>query len=116
MKTTAEKVGDNILNERTVDKISDTEDWYRTSTLVNNFNFLSKQRTTTVEMLLWNKKSDVTSTSTSIAIQNFSDIEGKEEIARAHAKLVELKGKPPALEDVLKDIGKKTLKIPGAAT
>ena len=42
-----------------------------------------------------------------IQIQNFRDIENDAEIAEMHAKLVELKGAPPALEDILPRLGKK---------
>lgn len=46
----------------------------------------------------------------SMTVQNFRDIEGTEEIAEMHAKLVSLNGKPPKLEDVLPGQLNKKLK------
>jgi hypothetical protein len=71
------------------------------------FNFKAAQVTTLARE--WISVSGVTS-STQMIIQNFSDIESKEEIREMHAKLVALGGKPPSLEDILPGMdGKKLL-------
>lgn len=49
----------------------------------------------------------------SMTVQNFRDIEGTEEIAEMHAKLVSLNGRPPKLEDVLPGQMNKKAKLGG---
>lgn len=97
----AQKLDNNRLYESTTLILKDDENWYRESCIRHEFNFLSQQRTTNVEMVLWNKKSNQLSTSVSTTIQNFRDVEGEGEIARAHAQLVRLGGHPPPLDNVL---------------
>lgn len=106
---TPQKLDDNRLYESTTLILKDDENWYRESCIRNEFNFLSQQRTTNVEFVLWNKKSNQLSTSVSTTVQNFRDIEGDGEIARAHAQLLCLGGHPPPLEDVLERISKTKL-------
>ncbi len=102
-------MNDHTLQERDFTVIRDDADWYRESSISREFNFLSRQRTTTTEFLLWNKKQSSTSTSVAVTIDNFRDIEGQEEIARAHRQLVLLGGKPPALDEVLDRLPKARL-------
>ncbi|MDI1228171.1 MAG: hypothetical protein PSY14_10855 [bacterium] len=52
----------------------------------------------------------VPAVTSSMTVQNFRDIEGTEEIAEMHAKLVSLNGRPPKLEDVLPGQLNKKLK------
>ncbi|HYD19060.1 MAG TPA: hypothetical protein VEF76_11325 [Patescibacteria group bacterium] len=46
----------------------------------------------------------------SMTVQNFRDLEGSDEIAEMHAKLVDLGGKPPALNEILPQKMDKKLK------
>ena len=110
------KIDDNTLSERIVNLLESSASWYRESNITRTFNFLARSLTIATESVLWNKTNNTPpGMATAVTVQNFADIEGKEEISRAHAKLVELKGKPPALEDVMKDLGKKTIKLPVTA-
>ena len=95
------KLDDNRLYESTTAILKSDADWYRESCIRTEFNFLSRQRTTNVEFVLWNKKSGQLATSVSTTIQNFRDIEGEADIARAHAALRSLGGRPPPLDEVL---------------
>lgn len=77
------------------------EHWFRENCIRREFNFLARQRTTIVEFVLWDKATKQSSIAVSTTTDNFSDIEGKAEIERAHAALVKLGGKPPPLDEVL---------------
>jgi hypothetical protein len=107
-----QKLNEYTFHESTSVVAKNDEDWYRENCISREFNFLSRQRTTTVEFVIWNKKTKETSTSVAVTVDNFRDIEGREEIARAHAALVRLGGKPPPLDDVLGTITKKSLPSP----
>ena len=107
-----QKLNDYTLYEKTSVISKNDEDWFRENNICQEFNFLARQRRTTVEFILWNKKSKETSVSVSTTISNFRDIEGEDEIRRAHTALVRLGGRPPSLEDVL---GRKTIRLSPAA-
>lgn len=84
-----------------------TEDFtnaHHSRSITQLFNFKAAQVTTLARE--WISVSGVTS-STQMNIQNFSDIESKEEIREMHAKLVELGGTPPALDDILPGMDRK---------
>jgi hypothetical protein len=110
MGTTQQKIDANTLCEITSIVTKNDDSWYREQRLCREFNFLARQRTTSVEFTLWNKVSKVQSTGAALTVENFRDIEGQEEIARAHAALVKLGGNPPALEEVLASAVKPGLK------
>ena len=69
------------------------------------FNFLSRQVTTTQrDWLVEGRGTQAAGTSALAAqtfIESFDDLPSDAEIKYMHAKLVELGGKPPALEDVM---------------
>lgn len=83
------------------------------SQVTRTFNFLAAQLTTTTRDITYEARgSEAGGTSavhTQTFIQNFEDMQSDREIAYMHKKLVELDGKPPALEEVLgNNLGKKT--------
>jgi hypothetical protein len=81
--------------------VLNTDDWFRETSLCQTFNFISRQRTTTSETILFDRKAKQSSVGVSTVIVNFHDIEGQDEIARAHAELRRLGGHPPPLDEVL---------------
>jgi len=78
----------------------------QTSSLTKTFNFQSAQVTTIVRDSLFeshgSESGGSAAISTQMIIQNFSDIDSKEEIKLMHEKLVELGGHPPELSGTLK--------------
>jgi hypothetical protein len=77
------------------------------------FNFRSRQVTTIYERgglqsfnlprgSYNNETGYAAAVTSSMQVQNFRDIEGQEEIAFMHEKLVKLGGRPPALDDLSK--------------
>lgn len=96
-----QKLNDYTLYESKSIVSKNDDDWFRENSICHEFNFLARQRTTTVEFVLWDKKNKQSSVGVSTTIHNFRDIEGDAEIVRAHAALVKLGGRPPALDDVL---------------
>ena len=77
----------------------------RTLSLTRTFNFMSAQVTTVIRDSLFeshgSESGGSAAISTQIIIQNFSDIDSKEEIKLMHQKLIEMDGKPPALPGTL---------------
>ena len=76
------------------------------------FNFLARQVTTVHRDWLSEGRGSSAGGSAAIAThvmtESFDDLPSAEELKVMHAKLVELQGKPPALEDVLPNtLGKK---------
>jgi hypothetical protein len=96
-----QKLNDHTLYESDSIVSKNDADWFRESCICREFNFLSRQRTTMVEFVLWNKGTKQHSLAVATTVDNFRDIEGEGEIARAHAALVKLGGKPPPLDEVL---------------
>jgi hypothetical protein len=96
-----QKLNDHTYYESQSIVAKNDSDWFRESCICREFNFLSRQRTTTVEFVLWNKGTKQHSLAVSTTIDNFRDIEGEDEIARAHKALLDLGGKPPALDEIL---------------
>ncbi len=107
------KINDHSIAQRTNQRVWDDANWTRDSTLCREFNFQSRQVTVTNEAMVWKKAGNEPAVGTSTFVQNFSDIEGRGEIERAHAKLIELGGAPPALEDIF-GAGKKPARLPTA--
>ena len=89
----------------------------KVSNLTRTFNFMAAQVTTVIHDSLFESHGEHSggsaAVSTQMIIQNFSDIDSKEEIKLMHAKLVELGGHPPELSF---DLGKRPLSLtrPGA--
>lgn len=77
------------------------DNWFRENTIAHEFNFLARQRTTTTEFVLFDKKNHQSSVGVAVSTQNFRDIEGEAEIERAHGALIALGGTPPPLDEVL---------------
>lgn len=75
------------------------------------FNFMAAQITTVTRDMTYESRGGDAGGSSSVAtqtsIQNFSDVQSGLEIRAMHQKLIELKGKPPALDDILRGMGKK---------
>ncbi|MDE1152970.1 MAG: hypothetical protein PW788_10575 [Micavibrio sp.] len=76
------------------------------------FNFLAREVTTVTRDWVsegrGSSAAGTSSVSSSSHIQSFDDLPSDLEIRHMHAKLLELGGKPPALEDILPNtIGKK---------
>ena len=82
------------------------------SIITRTFNFLAQQVTTHVrDTALGNTGGYNTGgaggVATAITQQHFEDFRSDAEIVYMHGKLCELGGKPPAIEDVTRGIGKK---------
>lgn len=75
------------------------------------FNFKSAQVTTVYRE--WIADSAGNAVTSQMNVQNFSDIESPAEIRDMHAKLVELGGRPPALDDILPSSGKARVSAAG---
>ena len=84
----------------------------RHSGYTRSFNFLSRQLTTTHRDWLVEGRGSNAGGSSAIAaqtfIESFDDLPSDAEIKLMHAKLVELGGRPPALEEVLPNGMNKT--------
>ncbi len=77
------------------------------------FNFAAGQLTTDRTSLIFQSRNNSagghSGVSKQVVIQNFTDIPCKIELELMHAKLVELGGKPPPLDDVLNGRNKRPL-------
>lgn len=107
-----QKLNNHTLYESDSIVSKNDAEWFRESCICREFNFLSRQRTTTVEFVLWSKATKQHSLAVSTTIDNFRDIEGEAEIARAHAALTALGGKPPPLDEIL---DRKSVRLTPAA-
>lgn len=111
------------LNDYTLkatESLSENDEEWGAPRLSRIFNFKSQQVTTLYERggikeyriprggSSYSTETGYTAAVTgSFQIQNFSDIEGDEEIVTMHRILVEKGGKPPSLENALPRLGKK---------
>jgi hypothetical protein len=77
------------------------------------FNFRARQVTTTTAMASHNYDAAKNVFTGSTVIQNFRDIESHDDIAAAHAELVRLGGKPPALDEIFPPRALKKTEAPG---
>ncbi len=77
------------------------------SRITRIFNFLAAQITTTTRDLTYEPRGSESGGSSAVSsqtfVQNFDDVQSDLEIRAMHSKLLELKGKPPALDTVLAD-------------
>ena len=103
-----QKLNAYTLYENTSIVAKNDESWFRENNICHEFNFLARQRTTTTEFVVWDKTNKQTSVGVSTVVQNFRDIEGEADIARAHAALVSLGGTPPPLEEIMGGLLKKS--------
>ncbi len=75
------------------------------SAITRTFNFLAQQVTTTTRDFIYQSAAHNYGGSSGVSvttnIQNFADIQSPEEIALMHARLTDLGGKPPALDNML---------------
>ena len=106
MAETFEALNDYTLG--TTVTLGSTSSWARGITRLFNF---KAQQVTTVSFE-WMSNSNGNAVANTTSVQNFADVESKDEIRAMHAKLLELNGKPPAIEDILPDTGKKNLRLP----
>lgn len=105
------KVNDHtLLAEQTIGTGTASNNWDRR--LSRLFNFKSGQVTTLFTE--WLTYSSGPSNSSQMQVQNFSDIQSKDEIREMHAKLKELGGNPPDIEELLGGTNKTRLSAPGA--
>ena len=115
---TFKRLDDSTLLART--DLAEAKEWGG-ARISRIFNFKARQLTTIYERGdlkefqipngNYSAKTGYTAAVTSsMTVQNFRDIEGTEEIAEMHAKLVSLNGRPPKLEDVLPGQLNKKLK------
>lgn len=101
--TTISKDNDYTLRVHT-EELSNTN---HSRSITRLFNFKAAQVTTLARE--WIGQSYGVGSSSNMIIQNFSDIESKDEIREMHAKLVELGGTPPEPDD----FGKKKISTQG---
>jgi len=82
------------------------------SQITRTFNFLSAQVTTTMRDVTFESRGADAGGSSAVAtqsfIQNFEDMQSPREIAYMHAKLKDLGGNPPPLEDIMGGLNKKS--------
>lgn len=113
------KVNDYTL--RVTEDISvpdiNTDSYYTThkqkSQLMRIFNFRAAQITTIVQQTSYvigntSQTGGGAANSTQMSVQNFDDVQSQLEIELMHAKLKELKGNPPALEELRGGFTKKS--------
>lgn len=117
------KINDYTLLQTLRPADEETDAWgstfYVKSQLTRSFNFLSAQVTTISRDVTFQSRGSEaggsSSVSTQAIIQNFSDIQSDAEIRLMHAKLKELRGNPPPIDDILRGIGKKSAGLAPAA-
>lgn len=82
------------------------------SQVTRTFNFLSAQLTTTTRDVTYESRGGEAGGTSAVAtqtfIQNFEDMQSPREIAYMHAKLKEMNGNPPPLEDITGGLNKKS--------
>lgn len=81
------------------------------SSLKRTFNFLAAQVITTTQEVVYEPAGYESGGSAAIAttttIQNFNDVQFSDEIKLMHAKLIEMDGHPPSLEEIFPEPLKK---------
>ncbi len=106
------RIGDHILIEHNAFEIEGAGTSWDQRSVQYIFNFQARQVSTLYELHPYHDDKGVSVTMTT---QNFSEIEGKEMIAAAHAKLVEMGGNPGELKlddgKAIRKPGGKPLKI-----
>jgi len=113
-KATVEYTADNdyILSEITTRTVSEPNSFSGRSVITRSFNFLAQQVTTHVrDTALGNsggyKNGGAGGISTSVTQQHFDEFRSDAEIIFMHAKLKELEGNPPPIEEITRSLGKK---------
>lgn len=114
MKSKETFVVDNeyTLSVITTRRPPEDESFKALTTITRSFNFLARQVTTHVrDTVLGNEGGyhygGAAGVSTGVIQQHFDDFRSDAEIVYMHAKLKEMGGKPPALEDVTRGLQKK---------
>lgn len=108
---------DYTLSVVTVRKLDEDSSFKVCSVITRSFNFLAQQVTTHVrDTALGNaggyKYGGAGAIATALSQQHFDDFRSDAEIIFMHKKLVELGGKPPALDDITRGIGRKNTAVP----
>jgi hypothetical protein len=108
---------DDVTLRATYDMGMDTSDDWRAPRLSRIFNFEARQLITLYECggvkdyRIPGGYSDRTGYSAAVTssmdVKNFSALDDAQELARMHAKLKELGGDPPAIDDLTGQMGKK---------
>lgn len=110
---------DYTLCETTIRTPEEANNFSGRSVMTRTFNFLAQQVTTHVrDSVLGNtggyKYGGAGGISSAITQQHFDEFRSDAEIIFMHAKLKELKGNPPPLDDIIRTLGKKTGLAPAA--
>lgn len=86
------------------------------SRITRTFNFLAAQVTTQTRDITYQgggyKSGGSSGVAATVTIQNFDEFQSKAEIRLMHEELVKLGGHPPAIDEVLGDDDKKTIRLP----
>lgn len=103
---------DYTLSEITTRTVDEPNSFSGRSVMTRTFNFLAQQVTTHVrDSLLGNsggyKNGGAGSVSTSVTQQHFDEFRSDAEIIFMHAKLKEMEGHPPPIEEITRSLGKK---------
>jgi len=113
-KATVKYTADNdyTLSEITTRTVSEPNSFSGRSVITRSFNFLAQQVTTHVrDSVLGHtggyKNGGAGGISTSVTQQHFEEFRSDAEIIFMHAKLKELEGNPPPLEEITRSLGKK---------
>lgn len=103
---------DYTISETTARRKDLAHGFVAVSTITRTFNFLAQQVTThTLDALMGNsggyKIGGTSGINSSQSQQHFDDFRSDGEIIFMHEKLTALGGKPPAIEDITRSLGKK---------
>lgn len=115
MKETFAKINDYTLRQTLEEPEEQIAGYSRSlqirARITRQFNFLAAQVTTTTRDLTYEPRGGDAGGSSSVAsqtlIENFNDIQSDLEIRMMHKKLQELGGKPPAIDEIIRGLGKK---------
>lgn len=84
--------------------------------ITRTFNFLAAQVTMQTRDITYQgggyKTGGSSGVASTVTVQNFDDFQSKAEIRLMHEELVKLGGRPPAIDSLLEDEGKKPLRLP----
>lgn len=115
MKETFAKINDYTLRQTLEEPEGQIAGYSRSlqirARITRQFNFLAAQVTTTTRDLTYEPRGTEAGGSSSVAsqtlIENFNDIQSDLEIRMMHKKLQEMGGKPPAIDEIMRGLGKK---------
>lgn len=108
------------LSQITQRSLSDKNGFSSATVITRTFNFLAQQVTTHVRDTALGdsggySRGGAGGVSSTLTQQHFEEFRSEAEIIYMHKKLVELGGKPPAIAEVLRGLGKKNSGLSAAA-